>query len=374
MKSKRITWVILISALIFVAYGVDLDKPENISVDTDVNKTKDLVALVRYQKEFSGAYVKPAQLDDKAGIAVVFKGTSDLHYYAKEETAAGGKELSVEAESRDIKFGKCIFPKWESFFDKWQKKNVEVYVGDFVVFVPIISAKKAAETNVEVKISGIACTSTICLAPFEKVLKTKINYSQADSWEKISFETADSKLALSVPDYPIWFAMGLALVAGLTLNIMPCVWPVLPIIVMRIVEQARENKARSIAMGFAFCFGILLFFACLAGANIILHLVYGSVLYWGDQFRNPAVVGGMALLLVVMALFMFGVFTFSVPSSIAGKAGTGKGLSGSVGMGFLAAILSTPCSFGILATAFGWAQKELVWQCLMQYLLLCRAC
>ncbi|MBA7663209.1 Thiol:disulfide interchange protein DsbD [subsurface metagenome] len=139
---------------------------------------------------------------------------------------------------------------------------------------------------------------------------------------------------------------------------MPCVWPVLPIIVMRIVEQARQGRRRSIVMGLAFCLGILLFFACLAGANIILQVFYGTVLQWGDQFRSPVFVAAMALLLVVLALFMFGVFTITVPSSIAGKSGSGKGYPGAVGMGFLAAILSTPCSFAILAAAFAWAQGQ----------------
>jgi len=66
----------------------------------------------------------------------------------------------------------------------------------------------------------------------------------------------------------------------------------------------------------------------------------------------------MALLLVVLALFMFGVFTIAPPSSIAGKAGPQKGIAGSVAMGFLAAILSTPCSFAILTAAFAWAQTQ----------------
>jgi len=63
-------------------------------------------------------------------------------------------------------------------------------------------------------------------------------------------------------------------------------------------------------------------------------------------------------LLVALALMMFGVFNIGVPSSIAGKSGTGKGYSGAIGTGFLAAILSTPCGFGILAFAFGWAQAQ----------------
>jgi thiol:disulfide interchange protein DsbD len=81
-------------------------------------------------------------------------------------------------------------------------------------------------------------------------------------------------------------------------------------------------------------------------------------LNWGDHLRNPTIVTALALLMIVMALFMFGIFTITVPSSIASKSGSGKGYAGSVGMGFLAAILSTPCSFGILTVAFVWAQGQ----------------
>ncbi len=127
---------------------------------------------------------------------------------------------------------------------------------------------------------------------------------------------------------------------------------------MRIVEQAKAGKKQSKAMGFAFCLGILLFFASLAATNIILQIFYGTVLQWGDQYRNPIFVAGMVILLVVLALLMFGVFNIGVPSSIASKSGSGKGYSGAIGTGFLAAILSTPCGFGILAFAFGWAQAQ----------------
>ena len=160
------------------------------------------------------------------------------------------------------------------------------------------------------------------------------------------------------PDYSTWFALALAFIAGLGLNIMPCVWPILPLIIMRIVDQAKSGRRQSVMMGMAFCIGILLFFACLAGANIILQSFYDRTLSWGDHLRNPAIVTALALLMIVMALFMFGIFTITVPSSIASKSGSGKGYAGSVGMGFLAAILSTPCSFGILTVAFVWAQGQ----------------
>ena len=321
--------------------------------------------IARSGQEFSSARLEPARMGSKPGIAVIFEGTKDLHYYATPQTSpAPGLELKVEAKSDTFSFGKSIFPKWDIYQDSTGKK-VEVYAGNFTVFVPF-SDELAAETtkmekgDVEVRITGIACTSFICLAPLKKILRTTIDLSQADSWQRqVSFEPAiAADKTVEAPLYSVPFALLLAFLAGLSLNIMPCIWPVLPIIVMRIVEQASQNKAKATSLGLAFCLGILLFFACLAGTNIVLQVFYGTVLQWGDQFRSPAFLAAMALLLVVLALFMFGLFTITVPSSIAAKSGSGKGYTGAVAMGFLAAILSTPCSFAILAAAFAWAQAQ----------------
>ncbi len=337
------------------------------SYENPTNVTTGSTELVRYQNEFSFAHIEPARINSNLGLAVIFEGTEDLHYYAKPETAsAPGFELKVQAKSNNIEFGKPIFPKWKIFQDPTGSK-VEVYAGNFTIFVPIITTPAQTKTTVsemskvEVKITGIACTGVVCLPPFEKTIQAKIDFTKAESWREISLE---KPVDTSEPEpttrrsYSSWFAFTLAFLAGLGLNIMPCVWPVLPLIVMRIVEQAKKSKGKTTAMGLAFCFGILLFFASLACANIVLRIFYGTVLQWGDQFRSPAFIAAMALLLVVLALFMFGVFTITVPSSIASKSGSGKGYSGAVGVGFLAAILSTPCSFGILAAAFAWAQAQ----------------
>lgn len=307
------------------------------------------IELAKYQNESSSVRIEPARMDSKPGIALIFEGTADLHYYAKPETApAPGFELQVKAKSDNFDFAPAVFPQWGPFTDSLGNK-IEVFSDRFVVFLPIARSKTSAADigDVQVTISGIACTSLACLPPFEKTLQTTIDLSRSDSWKQISIQ-----------HYSIWFALPLAFLAGLILNIMPCVWPVLPLIVMRIVEQAKQAKGKSTAMGLTFCLGILLFFACLALANIILQIFYGTVLQWGDQFRNPAFLGGMSLLLVVLALSMFGIITITIPSSIAGKSGSTKGRSGPIGMGFLAAVLSTPCGFGVLAAAFGWAQAQ----------------
>ena len=325
--------------------------------------------LVRHENEFSSARLEPARMGQNRGVAVIFEGTHDLHYYAKAETApAIGSELKVEAQSDDFGFAEAVFPKWDIFSYPVGNKVevVEVYAGQFTVFLPITTIKAPTKTtvidkgDVQVRISGIACTSMICLPPFEKSLRTTIDLTQSDTWKQISLQTPGDTPAKAIkgPAYPVLFALALAFTAGLALNIMPCVWPVLPLIVMRIVQQAKQSRRQSITMGLAFCLGILLFFACLAGSNIILKVFYETALQWGDQFRSPVLLIAMALLMIVMALFMFGLFTISVPSSIAGKLGSGKGYPGAVAMGFLAAILSTPCSFGILTVAFVWIQGQ----------------
>ncbi len=240
-------------------------------------------------------------------------------------------------------------------------KQIQVYAGRFTVFLPIEMIKGPPPTtaDVQVKISGIACTSTVCLSAFEKTLRMKVDWNQRQSWKEIKPRHSDGGVNQLAPQFIAGFgALGLAFLAGLALNIMPCVWPVLPLIVMRIVGQAKQRHGISVSLGLAFCLGILLFFAALAGANIVLQVFYGMVLQWGDQFRSPIFIAATALLLVLLALFMFGVFTIGVPSAIAGKASTGRGYFAALGMGFLAAILSTPCSFGILAAAFAWAQSQ----------------
>ncbi len=177
--------------------------------------------------------------------------------------------------------------------------------------------------------------------------------------KEISFETVIAEReTVKGPAYSTWFALLLAFIAGLALNIMPCVLPVIPLKVLSIFEQAKESKARCIALGLSFCLGILLFFAGIAVLNIILRLGYGSAFQWGDHLRRPVVVIAMSILMVVLSLFLFGVITFIVPPSIAGKARPRKGYAGSISMGLLAAILSTPCSFAILTAAFAWAQTQ----------------
>jgi thiol:disulfide interchange protein len=329
--------------------------------DSGVIKTDVVTISVEQQYEV----VEPGS---KSALAVHFKLKKDWHFYASAETAPGGMNLKLTPSSEKFtSFSEPIFPQPHLYFDKSSGKNLEVFSDEFTVFLPfnvepiLLRSGTGFNIGIKVAIEGAVCSDIQCRVPDFGELSIEVKIAESPMGEAkfvLPMSASAPGTTGQWAGYSIWFALGLAFLAGLSLNIMPCVWPVLPLIVMRIVEQAKQDKGKSIAMGFSFCLGILLFFASLAGANIVLQVFYGQVLQWGDQFRNPAFVAGMALLLVVLAQFCFGVFTIGVPSSIAGKSSLGKGYSGAVGMGFVAAILSTPCSFAILAAAFAWAQAQ----------------
>jgi thiol:disulfide interchange protein len=332
--------------------------------DSGVIKTDVVTISIEKQHEV----VEP---NSKSALAVHFELKKNWHLYASAETAPGGMNLKLAPFSEKfISFSEPIFPQPYLYFDKSLGEKLDVFSDKFTVFLPFsvsgLDLKDDKPINVVIKIGieGAVCSDIQCRVPDFGQLSTEVKIAYEPPMGNAKFVLPEATKALpssslrTWANYPIWFAFGLAFLAGLSLNIMPCIWPVLPLIVTRLVEQAKRGKRKSIAMGLLFCLGILLFFAALAGANIILQLFYGTVLQWGDQFRSPVFVTAMALLLVVLALFMFDVFTVTVPSSVAAKSGSGKGYLGAIGIGFVTAVLSTPCSFAILAAAFAWAQAQ----------------
>lgn len=152
-------------------------------------------------------------------------------------------------------------------------------------------------------------------------------------------------------------AMALAFLAGIALNVMPCVLPVIPLKIMSILEQARQSRRRSVLLGLTYAGGIVLFFAAVAAASVALRMTTGTLLSLDEPFQYPAFIIGMMLLMVVLALGLFNVYAFGVGGQLAGSGPRG-GYLGSVWTGVLTALLGTPCSGPVVASVFGWAQGQ----------------
>ncbi len=156
--------------------------------------------------------------------------------------------------------------------------------------------------------------------------------------------------------------LGLALLGGLILNLMPCVLPVLSLKLVSVLDYGGAERG-AIRRGFlASAAGIVVSFLALAAALAGLKSA-GVAVGWGIQFQQPLFLAAMAAIVLLFAANLWGWFEVAMPRVIADLGGRlpaeggqgGKGLAGHFLTGAFAALLATPCSAPFLGTAVGFA-------------------
>lgn len=159
--------------------------------------------------------------------------------------------------------------------------------------------------------------------------------------------------------------LGFAFIGGFILNFMPCVLPVISIKVFSLIKQAGDHPEKIFQHGITFMAGILLSFISLGGLVIAIQGA-GQKVGWGFQFQYPIFVLGMACIVTLFALSMFGVFLVNVTAGQQqiDKLASSEGLTGTFFKGVLATVLSTPCTAPFLGTALGFAFAQPWWEIL----------
>ncbi len=151
-------------------------------------------------------------------------------------------------------------------------------------------------------------------------------------------------------------ALGLALLGGLILNLMPCVLPVLSMKLLSAVGHGGRERGAVRLSFLASSAGILFSFLVLAGGAIALQLS-GLAVGWGIQFQQPIFLAVMAAIVTLFACNLFGFFEIPLPGWLSGTArfGGDHSLGGHFVTGAFATLLATPCSAPFLGTAVGFA-------------------
>jgi len=138
-----------------------------------------------------------------------------------------------------------------------------------------------------------------------------------------------------------------AVLGGLILNVMPCVFPILSLKALSLAraggdERAARHDALAYAAGaIAVCFAL--------GVVILTLRAGGSAVGWAFQLQDPHVVILLLVLTVAIALNLAGVFEVPVPGFV-NRTG---GASGAFATGALAAFVATPCAGPFMATSLG---------------------
>src|SRR5579864_3370098 len=148
-----------------------------------------------------------------------------------------------------------------------------------------------------------------------------------------------------------WGALMLAVLGGIALNLMPCVFPVLSLKLLGLAQSA--HRAQEWRHGIAYAAGVILSFALLGGVLLVLR-AGGAAIGWGFQLQSPVVVGLLSYLLFAMGLSLSGVAEFGAGLTGAGsRFAGGAGLAGAFATGVLATIVATPCTAPFMGAALG---------------------
>ncbi|MFO0575457.1 MAG: protein-disulfide reductase DsbD family protein [Polyangia bacterium] len=154
------------------------------------------------------------------------------------------------------------------------------------------------------------------------------------------------------------WALLLALLGGALLNLMPCVFPVLSIKVLSLVQLGSQERRHAALSSLAYSAGVLVSFWLMAGALLLLRGL-GHKLGWGFQLQSPRFVLALAALLFLLGLSLLGVFDLGLGLTAVGQSLHGrKGHAGAFATGILAVVLATPCTAPFMGSALGFALTQ----------------
>ncbi|MBW6523037.1 thioredoxin family protein [Sphingomonas sp. RHCKR47] len=141
-------------------------------------------------------------------------------------------------------------------------------------------------------------------------------------------------------------AFGGALLGGLLLNVMPCVFPILSLKALSLAKSG-ESETHARAEALAYTAGVVL--VCLALGGILLALrAGGASAGWAFQLQDPRVVGVLLILVAAIALNLAGLFELPTP-----RFASTSGVGGAFMTGALAAFVATPCTGPFMGAALG---------------------
>lgn len=236
--------------------------------------------------------------------------------------------------------GLTFFPEREGMVDNARPQEFAAAAGDYELRIPL-PAQAIGQTSA---LKGVL----VARPGFGKLQAATVDVPLGAARAAPPEPAPTATLGLAV-------ALLMSFGGGLILNLMPCVFPVLAIKILGVVQQAHGKAHKLRTHGLLFASGVLLSFWAIAGLLLALR-AQGAALGWGYQLQSPLVVTGLALLFFVLGLNLSGVFQMGLSLQSAAAAVRARGAHvDALLSGLLAAVVATPCTAPFMGAALGYA-------------------
>lgn len=318
----------------------------------------------------------------KIYIPVKIQIPDNAYIYGNPKGPGTGKPLTVSLSSSPSLKTDPILIASPVRYSPPDDEYVFIYRHQVILSVPVTLISETSGT-VSLVINGLMCTDRSCtpfsltkslqiehtdkiqdpslteyppgMIPFGETSKPSSVRTEQKSGKDPTLisEFSFSPVFISQGVYGILPALFLGFLAGLILNFMPCVLPVLAIKAVGIVQNAGTRRSIA-ASGLSYTAGILLSFVFLA------FLLIFAGFRWGSLFQHSGFLIIIILILFAFALSLFGLYDIPVPGFIVRSVSFSSRMPivDSFSKGFLAAVLATPCSGPLLGSVLAWALTQ----------------
>jgi thioredoxin:protein disulfide reductase len=310
-------------------------------------------------------------------LAAVINVAAPWHINANPATMEGFIPTTLTVQTPPtIVIDRIVYPQGKKTTVSWADQPVELYTGRVIIFAEAHVRPDAAPAplTLEGNLRYQACNDHVCLAPVTVPLKlaTEIVPSSEPrhrvSGQPIHPEifgatatttatsstsaTEENSIARMMRERGLLATLAFIFVSGLLLNLTPCVYPMITITVSYFGGKGEKKSAAAFAGALAYFFGIVITSSSLGLAAALTGGFFGALL------QNPVVLGAIGLLLVAMALSMFGLYELQPPQFLMQRASTLSSKAGYVGLFFLGAtvgVIAAPCLAPIVIVVLAFA-------------------
>ena len=290
-----------------------------------------------------------ARAIDARNVEIVFS-VADGYYLYRDR-------FGFAAEGTEVRLGDALIPAGKIKFDETFGKDVETHRGRVVIRVPV----ETTPESVTLTVTSQGCADAgLCYPPMQSSARMQLAGLGAGLDAAIGNEVRAAidgapGLDSALRGGHLWIVVGVFFGAGLLLSLTPCVLPMLPILSSIIVGQSGAARPTSRSRGFGLAATYSLGMALVYTALGVAAGLAGEGL--AAALQNPWVLGAFALVLVALALSMFGVYELQLPAALRDRLDArASGLKGGrwagvFAMGGLSALIVSPCVAAPLAGA-----------------------